>query len=90
MSREILTLLTNITSIPKFQSLENELKLQQILILLLSKSTISLDKISFAHSLINVLMSLENTKYRILWLKTTSALVQIMLLITNDIRDEPT
>lgn len=58
MSREILTLLMHTKSIPKFASLENETKMQQVLAILVSKSCIDLQNLSFTHSLFNCVLSL--------------------------------
>lgn len=76
-------MLLHTKSIPKFQTYENEIKLQQILNMLISKKTIQLKNMGFVHSLINIYLSLENAKYRTLWTKTTSSLSQITLLLTN-------
>lgn len=58
MTREIITLLTHIKALPKFHGFENETRLQQILLLLVSKNTISLSNLPYTHSIINILMAL--------------------------------
>jgi hypothetical protein len=58
MSREILNLLTHIKSIPKFACLENEMKIQQVLAILVSKNCIRLNNMGFTHSLFNIVLGL--------------------------------
>lgn len=89
MSREILTLLMHTKSIPKFASLENETKMQQILAILVSRNCIDLKSLNFTHSLFNIVLSLENTKYKSLWLKSSTILYQTLQLLVNDLRDNP-
>ena len=89
MSREILTHPQATKSIPKFQTLDNETKLQAILALLVSKNSISLNQMRFAHSLYNLVLSLDNSKYRSLWMKSCTILYQTTVLLANQIRDEP-
>lgn len=88
MSREILTLLQHTKSIPKFQSLDNETKLQNILAMLVSKNCIQLNQMGFTHSLFNLIFSLENSRYRTLWIKSSTILYQATLLLSNQLRDE--
>lgn len=57
--------------------------------MLISKKNIELDNIIFVQSLINLYLSLENNRYRVLWLKTTSSFAQITLLLTNELRENP-
>lgn len=75
---------------PKFHNYENEVKLQQILLLLVSKNSISLGNIAYTHSIINILLSLENQRYKVVWGKTLSIISQITLLYLNELNDEPT
>ena len=79
--------MTQLKSLPKFSGHENEIKLQQLLMLLISKNNIQLGKMNFAHSIINLVFSLENSKNRTIWLKTHSALAQIIGLCINDLQD---
>ncbi len=90
MSREILTLLTHTKYIPKFACLENETKMQQILAILVSKNCIDLNNLAFTHSLFNIVLSLDNTKYKQIWLKSSTILHQTLLLLVNDFKDNPT
>jgi hypothetical protein len=58
MSREILSLLSYIKSLPKFASYENEIKIQQILAILVSKNCIGLNNMNFTHNLFNIVLGL--------------------------------
>lgn len=58
MNQEIITLLTHIKSLPKFKGFEVEVKVQQLLMIFVSKNSISLDDLASTHAIINILMSL--------------------------------
>lgn len=64
--------------------------MQQILAILVSKNCIDLKNMGFTHSLFNVVLSLENTKYKVLWLKSSTILYQTLVLLVNDLKDNPT
>ena len=55
----------------------------------MSKNTISLSNIPYAHNIINILLSLDNNKYKKIWTKTFAILTQISLLYINELNDEP-
>lgn len=63
--------------------------MQGVLAILVSKSCIDLKNLSFTHSLFNCVLSLENTKYRAIWLKSATILYQTVQLLVNDLRDHP-
>lgn len=90
MSREILNVLVQLKSLPKFQGSENELKLQQMLAMLISKNVISLKRLTITHNIINALFSLENAKSRVTWNKTLAAMTQIIGLCINELQENPT
>jgi hypothetical protein len=84
MTREIVSLLAHIRALPKFRSsADNEIKLQQILLLLVSKNSLSLKTLQCAHSILNILMALDNSRNRNLWTKTLAIITQISLLFMN-------
>jgi len=56
--------------------------------LLVSKNTFSLTNISFTHSIINILLSLDNNRHKKLWLKTHAILFQIILLYINELNED--
>jgi hypothetical protein len=87
MSHKILSLLAHTKSIPKFSSLENENKLQQVLAILVSKNCVCLTHMDFTHNLFNILLGLQNNKYKQLWLKSTVILYQILALLINDLEE---
>lgn len=64
--------------------------MQQILAILVSKTSIQLSQMGFTHSLFNVVLSLENSKYKSLWIKSSTILYQTLLLLINDLKDNPT
>lgn len=64
--------------------------MQQILAVLVSKTSIQLSQMGFTHSLFNVVLSLENSKYKSLWTKSNTILYQTLLLLINDLKDNPT
>lgn len=64
--------------------------MQQVLAILVSKNCIDLKNLSFTHSLFNIVLSLENTKYKGLWLKSSTILYQTVQLLINNLRDNPT
>ena len=82
-------MLTHIKSLPKFNGFENELKVQHILLLLVSKNTINLGNISFTHSIINIMLSLDNNRYKKIWAKSYAVITQIILLYINELNDDP-
>jgi hypothetical protein len=49
-----------------------------------------LHNLPYTHSIINILMALENQKHRTVWIKTFAILVQISLLYLNELKDEST
>lgn len=81
--------MTHIKSLPKFNGFENELKVQHILLLLVSKNTINLGNISFTHSIINIMLSLDNNRYKKIWAKSYAVITQIILLYINELNDDP-
>jgi hypothetical protein len=60
-----------------------------ILAILVSKNCIDLKNLIFTYGLFNIVLSLENTKYRSLWIKSTTILYQTLQLLVNDLRDNP-
>jgi hypothetical protein len=60
-----------------------------ILAILVSKNCIDLKNLTFTYGLFNIVMSLENSKYKSLWIKSTTILYQTLQLLINDIRDNP-
>ena len=89
MAREMITLLTHVKGLPKFRGVENEAKCQQVLMMLASKHVLSLDNVPYAHSIVNILMALDNAKHKLLWNKTQGILLQIALLYLNQVQDNP-
>ena len=83
MNKEILTLLMHLKSLPKFKGLEHEVKIQNLLMLLVSKNAISLNSIDSTFAIFNVLMALSNQNQKMLWNKTLSIAVQMSLLLLN-------
>lgn len=56
--------------------------------LLVGKHAVNLTNISYTHSIINILFSLENDKSKTLWMKTISTLDQIVLLFLNELKED--
>lgn len=57
---------------------------------LVSKNSISLEKIASTHAILNILMALGNQHSKILWNKSLLIAVQVSLLHLNELTDEPT
>lgn len=51
--------------------------------LLVSKNTVSLDRLPATHAIFNILMALENEHHKVLWNKTLAIAVQISILHLN-------
>lgn len=51
--------------------------------LLVGKHAVNLTNMTYTHSIVNILFSLENNKNKNLWMKTISTLNQIVLLFIN-------
>lgn len=88
MNLEIISLLTHIKSLPKFRGLDSETKVQQLLMILVSKNSISLDYLHSTHAIFNILMALENQHHKALWGKTLAVTVQISLLHLNEVAED--
>ena len=84
----MITLLTHVKGLPKFKGIENEGRCQQVLMMLVSKNTLSLENLPYAYSIVNILLSLENAKHKALWSKTQAILFQISLLYLNQTQDQ--
>jgi hypothetical protein len=89
MSREILNLLIHTRSIPRFEGLENEVRVQEILAILVSKNCIELKNMAFTLSFFNAVLSLHNSKSRELWLKSATILYQALVLLLNCCNNSP-
>jgi hypothetical protein len=63
------------------------MKIQQILAILVSKNCIRLNNMSFTHNLFNIILGLENVKYKQLWIKSTVILYQSVALLVNELED---
>jgi hypothetical protein len=87
MVKEIIGLVNHARGIPKFHGVENSHKVQTIVMLLVGKNAVNLTNVKFAHSLVNILFSLENAKSKSVWMKTTSAINQILLLFINELKE---
>jgi hypothetical protein len=75
--------------LPKFQGFELESKIQQTVLLLVSKHAITLFNLGCTHAILNILMALDNPHSKVLWNKTLSIVVQISLLHLNQVADDP-
>lgn len=59
------------------------------MLLLVSKHAITLFNLGCTHSILNILMALDNQHSKTLWNKTLSIAVQISLLHLNQVGDDP-
>lgn len=87
MNSEIISLLLHVKSLPKFRGFEAEVKVQQLLLIFVSKNSISLDYPHSTHAILNVLMALDNQHHKTIWNKSLAIIVQISLLHLNELAD---
>jgi hypothetical protein len=58
-------------------------------LLLVSKNVITLFNLKSTHTILNILMALDNQHSKSLWNKTLSIAVQVSLLHLNQLADDP-
>jgi hypothetical protein len=87
MMEEILQFLGRTRGIPKFMSPEVQLRIQQLLILLISRTSVRFDNLTFVHRLINMLFSLDNAHNLFIRKNSVSSLLQIVILLINEAKD---
>jgi hypothetical protein len=87
MMEEMLVFLSKTRTIPKFNNPEIQLRIQQLLILLISKTSIRFDNLPFVHRLINMLYGLENNRNIFIRKNSLSSLLQIVILLINEAKD---
>jgi hypothetical protein len=80
MNREIVTFLGHVKSLPRFRGLEHETKMQQMLVLLVSRNSITLNQLPSTLAILNILMALSNTAHKSIWSKSLTIATHLSIL----------
>lgn len=80
---EMLNLMLKMKSMQHFSSQEFQMKLQQLVLLMISKQWISFANMEFVNKLFNMILVLENNKNSLLKKNSIASIIQILVLLMN-------
>jgi hypothetical protein len=70
-----------------FSSQEFQMKMQQLVLLMISKQWISFKNMEFVNKLFNMVLALENHKNPLLKKNSIASIIQILVLLINETRE---
>ena len=83
LTDEMLDLMLRMKNMSHFSSQEFQMKLQQLVLLMISKQWISFKNLEFVYKLFNMVLALENFKNPLLKKNSIASVIQILVLLMN-------